>query len=128
VTRARATRLLTARDGLDHLEPALREEVSAAREAGPVMAAFEGTLPVSFCYPHHATERWWDVSIDTVAGHRRRGFAAAAAGALIAHLRGEGREPVWGALDENPASGATARALGFFPAVPFALLSPPDGA
>src|SRR5262245_25573407 len=128
VARPHATRLLTAADGLDHVEPALREEVSAARAHGPVAAAFDGPLPVAFCYPHHRTGRWWDVSIDTLAGHRRRGFAAAAAAALIERLRTEGLEPVWGALAENRGSAGTARTLGFQPAVPFALLSPPDEA
>jgi hypothetical protein len=127
VARAHPTRLLGATDAaaLGHLEAPLREELDAALAAGPVAAALDGDVPVAFCYAHHRTGRWWDVSIDTVASHRRRGFAAAASAALIAHLRREGLEPVWGALEENPASGRTARALGFVCAAPFAVVSPP---
>jgi hypothetical protein len=123
---AHPTRLLVAADlhALRRADPALAEEQGGALAEGPVMAALDGALPVAFCYAHHRTERWWDVSIDTLATRRRRGFATAAAAGLIEHFRGAGLEPVWGALEENPASGATARGLGFVPVAPFAILSP----
>jgi GNAT superfamily N-acetyltransferase len=82
----------------------------------PMAAAWSGPLPVAFCYPVWQTARWWDVSIDTLEAHRRRGFGARAARALIRHLRATGRAPVWGALDSNGASRALAARLGFIEA------------
>ena len=37
-------------------------------------AAWAGHFPVSFCYPALRTERWWDISIETLEDHRRRGY------------------------------------------------------
>jgi RimJ/RimL family protein N-acetyltransferase len=79
----------------------------------PMAAAWAGRLPVAFCYPVWQTERWWDVSIDTLETHRRQGYAQRAARALVRHLRSAGRAPVWGALEGNPASRALAARLGF---------------
>ena len=79
----------------------------------PVAAVWAGREPVAFCYPVWQTERWWDVSIDTLAPFRRRGFGARAARALVRHMRRAGRAPVWGALDTNTASRQLAARLGF---------------
>ncbi len=53
------------------------------------------------------------MTIDTLEDFRRRGFAEAAVRELARHLRAQGREPVWGAAEDNPASLALARKLGF---------------
>jgi RimJ/RimL family protein N-acetyltransferase len=79
----------------------------------PMAAVWADGRPVSFCYPVWQTETFWDVSIETIEGYRRRGFAARAARTMIRHMRQTGRAPVWGALDTNAASRALAAKLGF---------------
>ena len=51
-----------------------------------------------------------------VPDFRGRGLAGRAARAMIRHMRGFGRAPVWGALETNAASLSVARQLGFQPA------------
>jgi hypothetical protein len=89
----------------------------------PVAAVWADRLPVSFCYPVWQTERWWDVSIDTLEGYRTRGFGARAAKGLIRHMRRGGRAPVWGALDSNAPSRALAARLGFIESAGIAVFS-----
>jgi RimJ/RimL family protein N-acetyltransferase len=57
----------------------------------------------------------WDVSIDTLEEHRGRSLGAAAVRFMIEYMRGEGRDPVWGALESNRASLRLAAKLGFVP-------------
>ena len=61
------------------------------------------------------TETLWDVGIDTVPEHRRRGHATAAFRALAGHLAARGLQPVWGAKDDNVASLRLAAKLRFEP-------------
>lgn len=120
---------------LDHLPQDLRREVRDALQgrttaryvAGalpmhvtgatdsriPVAAAWADRRPVAFCYPVWQTESWWDVSIDTLAAYRQRGFGARAARTLIRYMRTTGKAPVWGALDTNLPSRTLAARLGF---------------
>jgi len=109
--------LFTAADTPDlrHVPTALRHELEAARAFSPIAAAFDGDVPVSFCYAGWATEQWWDVSIDTLAPWRTRGFAAAATAGLMTHMRDVGKRAVWAALESNVASLAVARRLEFEP-------------
>lgn len=96
---------------------ALPDPVPLPRPAAvPMAAVWAGRLPVAFCYPVWQTERWWDVSIDTLEEYRRQGLGLRAARALIRHLRRSGRAPVWGALESNTASRALAARLGFIEA------------
>jgi RimJ/RimL family protein N-acetyltransferase len=82
----------------------------------PMAAVWADGRPVSFCYPVWQTEVWWDVSIETLAPYRRLGLGGRAARALIRHMRGTGRAPVWGALETNTASRTLAARLGFLEA------------
>jgi GNAT superfamily N-acetyltransferase len=92
----------------------LREELMGAARFSPIAAAlFEGQ-PVSFCYGV-LTESLWDVSIDTLDGFRRQGFAAACADFMIEAMSAQGKRPVWGALESNVASLRLAIKLGFAP-------------
>jgi hypothetical protein len=84
-----------------------------ARRLVPMAAVWPDRRPVAFCYPVWQTETLWDVSIDTLEPHRRRGYGARAARALIRYMRVHGRAPVWGALDTNTASRTLAARLGF---------------
>ena len=99
---------------LSHLPAELLEELSDAQEDGCALyAAFDGALPVAFCYVASQTESLWDVSIDTVASHRRQGFALSAAAGLIELMNHQGKIAVWGAVESNPASRNLAYKLGF---------------
>ena len=72
-------------------------------------------MPVSFCYAAFETEAFWDISIETLEPHRRRGLTAASALFLIHHMSVKGEAPVWGAADSNLPSLRLAAKLGFEP-------------
>ena len=98
----------------DHLPDDLLAQLSDVAEYGvPVVAAFDGVLPVAFAYVASETESLWDVSIDTIPSHRRRRYAGAAALHLMRGMREKGKSAVWGALESNHASVNLARQLGF---------------
>ena len=99
---------------LDTLPQSLRRELLIDAEAGAaIAAAWVDGHPVSFCYPGSVTERWWDISIDTLEPYRRQGHAARCVAFQVARMRALGQEPVWGAVDSNPASACLAAKLGF---------------
>jgi predicted GNAT family acetyltransferase len=101
---------------LSGLPPDLREELLVEAQAGtPIAAAFADERPVAFCYAGSVTERWWDVSIDTVEPYRRQGYAARCAAYCITEMARAGKQPVWGALVSNHASAGLAVKLGFEP-------------
>lgn len=114
-------RLLSGVEELGGVLPELGQELRAEFERAfgqgkPVAATFVGELPVSFCYAASETESLWDVSIDTLEGHRGRGYAASCAAYMIRHMRRvSGKEPVWDALESNAASMGLAARLGFTP-------------
>jgi hypothetical protein len=96
------------------LDPELAEELrDAEREGSEIAAAMEGDRPVAFCYAGSITETYWDVSIDTIEGFRRRGFAEGAARFMIDRWAQAGKRPIWGSLESNVASAGLARKLGF---------------
>jgi RimJ/RimL family protein N-acetyltransferase len=103
----------------------LRDELLAEAADGHLVAAFAEGRPVAFCYPSSVTERWWDVSIDTLDGYRRQGHAARAAACAIRHMASHGRQPVWGAVASNVASAGLAGKLGFLPTDRLMVLSRP---
>ncbi|HVR69796.1 MAG TPA: GNAT family N-acetyltransferase [Vicinamibacteria bacterium] len=100
---------------LSHLPGPLRQELAAARRRSPFAVAFDHDRAVSFAYAPWQTEALFDMSIDTLDGHRRRGLGAATAGLLIQHVLALGKRPVWGALEDNVASLRLAARLGFVP-------------
>lgn len=105
--------------GLDGLPRALRSEVAGLlARVRPLFVARvppgDGGRIVSVCSAPWETETLWDVSIETVRGHRRRGLAAACFAALARWMAAErGKRPVWGAHESNPPSLALAERLGF---------------
>lgn len=131
------TRVFSARDAprLSHVPAGMRDElVSALRgrtvarfvpgelpdrdvppplEPLPMAASWASGVPVSFCYPALRTERWWDISIETLEAHRRQGHGSRAVRAMTRHMWTSGRWPVWGATVSNTASLSVARSLGF---------------
>jgi GNAT superfamily N-acetyltransferase len=113
---------------IDHLPGDLRQELATehARHR-PLAAVFVDGLPVSTCYAAFETEGLWDVAIDTLAEHRRRGLAAACFAALAAWQTERCRRPVWGALDDNEPSLRLAERLGFEPAARLTSFVRPQG-
>lgn len=95
------------------LPPDLLEELVIGAEHSPIAASFVDNKPVSFCYAGAITESLWDVAIDTLPEHRRQGHAALSAAYMIRYMYSHGKQPVWAALEENPASWQLARKLGF---------------
>jgi hypothetical protein len=91
----------------------LLEELMVGAALSPIAATFVDGEPVSFCYAGWTSETLWDVSIDTLAEHQRKGYAALCAAHMIRHMWGEMKDPVWAALEENPASWRLALRLGF---------------
>jgi GNAT superfamily N-acetyltransferase len=114
---AGAVRLLAPAEveAMDHAPAELKEELIEAANYSPVAATCIERLPVSFCYAGSRTESLWDVSIDTFAGYRNRGYAALCVAFLIEYFRRQGLDPVWGALESNVASMKLAAKLGFTP-------------
>jgi GNAT superfamily N-acetyltransferase len=103
----------------------LREELVVEARAGtPVFAAFSGERPAAFCYAGSVTERWWDISIDTLEPFRRQGYAAQCVAHVIQHMTELGKMPVWGALESNTASARLATKLGFNPVDTIIVFSP----
>lgn len=120
--RARAWRLpqwptgpITAAQisAVDGLPADLRDELLAATEHTPVWAAKHDGHPAAFAYAAQSTERWFDVSVDTLEPYRNQGLGRAAAMALIVDRMLHGLLPVWGAVKSNEASHRLARRLGF---------------
>ena len=112
--------------GLPGLPEDLREELLIEARAGTtIAAAFADGQPVSFCYAGFETELWWDISIDTVDGYRRRGYAARCVTFQIARFDKLGKCPVWGALASNNASARLASRLGFVKADELIVFQPP---
>jgi hypothetical protein len=98
----------------DDLPTDLLEEIRFMHPKTPLVAAFEDGRPVAFSYAGAMSETLWDLSIDTLEGHRRRGHAARCAAFLIDHLeRKLGIRPLWGAVTQNSASLSLAKKLGF---------------
>ncbi|MEM6430975.1 MAG: GNAT family N-acetyltransferase [Deinococcota bacterium] len=98
---------------MQHLPEALYKELSTLEPTTFMTAAFDNELAVAFAYVASQTETLWDISIDTLATHRRQGYAASAVLALMNAMKAKGKTAIWGALESNLASLGLARKLGF---------------
>jgi hypothetical protein len=99
---------------LDHVPADLAEELVAARRRSRIIwAAYVDGVPVSFAYAPWRSDRFFDVSVDTLASARQLGLATIVVLVMIRDERAAGREPVWGADEGNAASLRLARRLGF---------------
>jgi GNAT superfamily N-acetyltransferase len=94
----------------------------AAEAYATAVRVVDGVV-VAVCAAGDVTETLWDVGIDTLAAHRRRGHASACVRALAGHMAREGRQPVWAAEEDNVASMRLAAKLGFRPVDRLAVLS-----
>jgi len=99
---------------LEHLPEDLLEELSDdLKEETLVIAALDDAVPVALAYVASETESLWDLSIDTVESHRRKGYATAAVVQLMHLMKKRGKDALWGALESNQASDNLAKRLGF---------------
>lgn len=126
---AGTVRLLTSGEvaALSELSDELRSAFEiVVRRGQPLAATIVEGAPVSFCYAGSVTESLWDISIDTLDAYRRRGFAAMCAAYMLRHMRKQGKEPVWGAMETNQASLRLAAKLGFVPVDRVVVFEPPN--
>jgi GNAT superfamily N-acetyltransferase len=98
-----------------HVPAALRDELADAAARWPLWAATYDGHPMSFAYPLHATEGWFDIAVHTLEPVRGRGFGRAAAMGLVVDRMLQGLRPVWRAPHGNEAAHRLARRLGFEP-------------
>ncbi|MDF2628423.1 MAG: acetyltransferase [Symbiobacteriaceae bacterium] len=114
-------------DSLDLLSvpEELRNELKMGAAHSAIAATFAQGQPVSFCYACAITESLWDIAIDTLPEHRRRGYAAICATHMIQHMQTHGKQPVWQSVERNPASWQLARKLGFMPVDEMIIFEPP---
>lgn len=113
-------------EAVEDVRGELRSELDlAASKEFTLAAGLSDGRPVSFCYAASETEGLWDVSIDTLEGHRRRGHAARCAAYMVRHMRVRGKEPVWCAEVTNEASLGLAATLGFVPVDELIVFHPP---
>lgn len=110
------------------MAPELLGELKSGAEYSLIAATFVDKQPVSFCYVASETESLWDISIDTLSGSRRKGYAALCVAHMIRHMQAQGKQPVWQAVEENPASWRLAQKLGFVPVDELALFEPHEQA
>ena len=99
--------------GDEPLPEPLAEELTWAKSRGAVLTVFLDGQPAAFAYAPWRSPTLFDVSVDTVVGARQLGLATIVAAAMIRHERAQGREPVWGADEDNAASLRLAKRLGF---------------
>ncbi len=98
---------------LAHLPVDLRAEIEDARTRATVWTAWVDGIPSSFAYASALSAAWFDIGVDTIAGARQLGLATIVASTMIRAERESGREPVWGATEDNIASLRLAARLGF---------------
>lgn len=108
---------------IEGLPPELRSELELGAEGAPVVAALEDGCPVAFCYAASRTEGLWDIAIDTLAGHRRRGHAARCVSCMVEHMKP--LRPAWGAEEANAVLLGLAARLGFVPVDELIAFHPP---
>ena len=106
---------LAAGAPLDGVPLPLADELAWARARGPIWSAYVDGEPASFAFAPWRSAGWFDISVETLPGARQLGLATIVAAAMIRDERARGREPVWGADEDNVASIRLARRLGFAP-------------
>jgi RimJ/RimL family protein N-acetyltransferase len=110
------------------IDDELKREIEDRAEESLIAATFVDQQPVAFCYAGTITESLWDIAIDTLPEHRRKGYAALCVAHMIRYMLAQGKQPVWQSEEDNPASWRLAQKLGFVPVDELALFVPPEEA
>jgi len=101
---------------ISDLPQLLFEELEEEQNSGTeIYCATTENKPIAFCYAGSISEKYWDISIDTLPAYRRQGHATRSVVYAINQMEKQNREPVWAAVDSNRASLAMADKLGFMP-------------
>lgn len=96
------------------LPPPLAAEIARAHQRRQlVWSVYVDAAPVAFAHAPWRSDRWFDVSVDVLSAARQLGLGTIVASAMIQYERAQGREPVWGADEDNVASRRLAHRLGF---------------
>ena len=100
---------------LDHLVPGLAAEVADARVRDRVWTAIIDGEPAAFAYARYASDRYFNVTVETIATARQLGLGTMVATALILDrtARTPRREPVFTAAADAAAARRLAARLGF---------------
>ncbi|HEX7662481.1 MAG TPA: GNAT family N-acetyltransferase [Pseudonocardiaceae bacterium] len=96
-----------------------------AAQADAVAVRAAGGAAVAVCTADAVTDLLWNVTVDTVAEHRRKGYATACFRMLATWMAARGRQPVWCALAGHVPSIRLAAKLGFRPVDRLAVLTSP---
>lgn len=109
-------------------EAAVAELALPFERSAPVAVAVVAGRAAAYCAPVLESETLWDVSVETLEGHRRQGLAAATFSALARAMgdREPSKEPVWGAHGDNQASLRLAARLGFRPVAQLGVMLAPE--
>jgi RimJ/RimL family protein N-acetyltransferase len=113
-------------DRLADIPHDLRDELERTLLRFLAVAAYtESGEVASICLAGAPTETLWDIGIDTLEPHRRRGYATQAVRYLVDLMWEQRRRPVWGALETNEPSLALAKKLGFRPVETMVVIQSP---
>ena len=82
-------------------------------ERGSGFCVLQDGLPAAWAFSAAVSENEVDIGVETDERFRRRGFAFAAAAAMIADTLLQGKTPVWACHAGNSGSQRLAEALGF---------------
>ncbi|MGD9720712.1 MAG: GNAT family N-acetyltransferase [Pirellulales bacterium] len=108
-----AVRPLRANDPLEHLPDDVQQEIARFRDACTVFVGVVDGRVVCVAYAPWASESWADIGIDTHEEFQNQGIGTQVAAALIESILAAGKQPVWGAEEDNGASLRLADKLGF---------------
>ncbi len=78
----------------------------------PWMTMIVNGAAVTTCYSVRLTDRAAEARVDTLEGHRGRGYATSVVAAWAVAVRQTGRIPLYGTSWDNHASQAVARKIG----------------
>ncbi len=82
-------------------------------EKGTGFCIMQDGVPAAWAFSAAVSSRETDIGVETDESCRRRGFASAAAKAMIRDTLIKGKSPVWACHAENTGSRKLAEALGF---------------
>ena len=91
------------------------ENPAAFLEKGSGFCIMQDHTPAAWAFSAAVSSRETDIGVETDERFRRRGFAYAAASAMLRRILLQGKTPVWACRADNTASARLAAALEFIP-------------